>query len=393
MGNRGSALIVVLRPDQEGIEDLAVFACDEVGLTVVEAVPEPEDHLPEGAWAVLVDLGSVIRDPRTHPALQAWKGKPTRWSVIAGPASLPGASAGPPYPFELSAREALRSLALSEDERIERYAADPACYARDMGEKWDAFRRRLSANRKQDDRTSWGEAWGSALKSLSRPGRVRELGDLTLAWIPAEVGLDLGPEAVRCIQRVRHDWYRLGTGLPTHPVLLLVHDGAEPPAPDSGDPRCAVSQVRLLAQDPGAPAGLPGWRPISVPPHFDHGWDWQPGSPRDRGARARALDQHLSALLARLMDAERPLRHYGCTLFFPFDPGDQQHTDAKVREPNPFDAELEKDASSRSPAVRQRQHGTAANCSNSKCVQKSGRSGGKICAAKGIRGVNSGGET
>jgi len=62
------------------------------------------------------------------------------------------------------------------------------------------------------------------------------------------------------------------------------------------------------------------------------------------------------------MDAERPLRHYGCTLFFPFDPGDQQHADAKVREPNPFDAELEKDASSRSPAVRQRQHGTAANC-------------------------------
>jgi hypothetical protein len=33
------------------------------------------------------------------------------------------------------------------------------------------------------------------------------------------------------------------------------------------------------------------------------------------------------------------------------------------------------------------------NASNSKCVQKSGRSGGKICAAKGIRGVNSGGET
>jgi hypothetical protein len=31
--------------------------------------------------------------------------------------------------------------------------------------------------------------------------------------------------------------------------------------------------------------------------------------------------------------------------------------------------------------------------SNSKCVQKSGRSGGKICAAKGIRGADPGRET
>jgi hypothetical protein len=359
MGNEQKILIVVARPDRDGIDGLVELASPVPGLTVVDAVPEPGDDLPKRA--VLVDSGHAIRDPRAHPALRAWKRKPTRWSVIAGPASLPGAGAGPPYPFELSVREALCSLVHSEDARIGRYAADPACYAEDTGENRRDFRRRLSASRKRDDGESWEGLWETALKSLARPGRVRDLGDLTLAWIPAEVGVDLGLEAVRCIQRVRHDWCRRGTSLPTHPLLLLVHDGDEPPDFGAGDPRHAVSQVRLLAQDPDAPAGLPGWRTIAAPSHFNHGWDWQPGSMRDPGARARALDQDLSALLARQLDAERPLRHYGCTLFFPFDPGHRQDPGDTAPEPNPFDAALERRVKSQhTSAVRQRKYGTAA---------------------------------
>lgn len=77
----------------------------------------------------------------------------------------------------------------SEDARIGRYAADPACYAEDTGENRRDFRRRLSASRKRDDGESWEGLWETALKSLARPGRVRDLGDLTLAWIPAEVAV------------------------------------------------------------------------------------------------------------------------------------------------------------------------------------------------------------
>ena len=35
------------------------------------------------------------------------------------------------------------------------------------------------------------------------------------------------------------------------------------------------------------------------------------------------MDQHLSALFASLLTDQRPLRHYGCTFFLPFDPPEQ----------------------------------------------------------------------
>lgn len=338
MTQENRPLIVVLESDASE-RSLTRFA-EGLGLNVLSQVPRPVDPLP--CQAVLFDMSRGAGDAHGHPRLRPWRNTATRWTVVAGADGDPAASPGPPYPFALSAREALRQLTASEADQLALYAREPERYAADTGEPVEHFHRRLGRRRRDDGDADWLGRWQRGLSALGSPHRVRDLGELTLVWVPEDVDLELGLELARCVQRTRHRLLDAGVALSSRPLLLLQHVGAEPPSADASDPRRGVLHARLLAHSPDLIDGLDGWQPLAGPAHFNHGWNWHPAvAVGDAEARCRALDRDLSALFARLLDAERPLRHYGCTLLFPFDPDALLHPDGERDAPNTFEQVLQ----------------------------------------------------
>ena len=329
-------------------EELKAFARGELTLPFRETVPRPEE-LGTETDLLLLDPGQAPSRPADHPALASWDKEQDRRRVvlIGGAPDWPMTRNGPPWPFFLTPRECLRHLSHGAtdalaDELLGFYAEQPGEYLTDTGEQGPSLGQRLARELGSGLSAEWKTEWKRAVEVLKIPGRVRDLGDLTVALVPHSIPPALALEAARCVMRARHQWYGtqgdqgLGQTLPSHPLLLVMLSdealplldtgallagltGAAPAASGAADPRAKVQGLWLLANDPQIVAALPGWRALRAQAHYRWGWDYAIRSPGVE--QRRALDRDLSALFGRLLVDHRPLRHYGCTFFFPFDPG------------------------------------------------------------------------
>ncbi len=311
--------ILVIPPRAAALADFA----HSLGLGFRPDPPAPGE-LDPATPVVLVDPGRNPCEARAHPDLSAWCGRRGRLILVSGAADAPSTGEGPPWPFFLTPRECLRHLALGADPAAH-YARHPADYVADTGEGPRDLERRLLPV--LGTTADWRATWQSAVATLAEPGRLRDLGDLTLGLVPAAIPPGLALEAARCVLRARHPWLDADAGqsLPRHPLLLVRHTGESVPdaAVSDADPRQAVAGLTLFANDPEFAKGLPGWKLLTAAPsHYACGWEYVVRHfETDPTAAPRALDRDLSRLFGRLLVDHRPLRHYGCTFFFPFDPG------------------------------------------------------------------------
>jgi len=321
MGARDTLLVI----ESAAGTDLFEWAA-ALGLEPRRTLPDP-GLIPSGTDLLVVDLTSGATGFDAHPRLEPWRrGADTgqRVLVTATPRRA-GCRDGQPYGLFLSPRECLRQLALGPEALAGYYAQHPHDYLTDCGEHPQDFEDRLRAPLGAAAARTLPTLWREAIGVLRQPGWVRDLGDLTLVLVPASVNPTLALAAARCLVRTRHDWSAAGQGLPAHPLLMLVLAGEAAPWESPGaDPRAAVRGLHLFAQEAAPGQGRAGWRTVNPPPDYAYAWDYNlvplEGDP---GAHLRALDQDLSALLTGLLVDQRPLRHYGCTFFFPFDPGDR----------------------------------------------------------------------
>jgi hypothetical protein len=338
-------------------EPLLIGAAEPLGLDTEELLHFAVDKLgyrrytgeKPGAFArtlVWLDLLSTDDAPEARAPTRNWQKAGGEALVICGTDVEPrGGAQGPLLTSRLLPREQLRSLAWRSSGTPEtldaHYRECPADYAADTGEASEDFVIRLlegipGRERDQDKSAQSGALFKAALTRLSTEGRWRDFDDLLVVLdetLPTDIksnefnGAAIPTlEAAVCIRRARHRWWRHGADLPPKP-LMLVRAAPDAVAAMDWEARQAVLRSAALFLPAGAPVptadkfGLREDKTSVAKVHFPTGLrpqHWAAATP-EQGYRL--ANQAWSAALSQLLVRGRPLREYGCTLLFPFDPG------------------------------------------------------------------------
>lgn len=322
---------------------------------------------------VWLDLLSTDDAPESRATTGDWQKEGGEALVVCSTAAQPRAKdePGPLLNNRLLPREQLRSLAWRDsspaqtlvahnpslaDDRVEEfgnaptqtldahYRECPSDYAADTGEDWSSFRERLlqgirQAQRNHDKTAQANALFKAALTRLGTGGRWRDFEDLLVVLdetLPTDLDADGSKdaaiptlEAAVCIRRARHRWWRHGADLRPKPVML-VRAAPESLAAMDWQARQAVLRGAALFVPAGAPvptADESGLKAVSASvaivhfPRWLRAHHWTQATPE---LGYRLANQAWSAALSQLLVRGRPLRHYGCTLLFPFDPGPAQ---------------------------------------------------------------------
>jgi hypothetical protein len=127
--------------------------------------------------------------------------------ITAAPPS-PGCPGSPPHAFFLSPRECLRRLGLGAAGAFEHYAWHPHDYLTDCGEPPAGLAGDLRLALGREGAAALPARWREAIQVLRQPGRVRDLGDLTLVLVPESVNPNLalaaarlGPASLRAVRQ------------------------------------------------------------------------------------------------------------------------------------------------------------------------------------------------
>jgi hypothetical protein len=320
-------------PQTRGLLTLA----DELRFTVCQAEPSTEVSRA-GCTLVLMDLLSVDPSARARPLGERWIKAGGEALVICGSRDEPRTS-GPAYQQRLHPREQLRALAFRgfRDRLARFYAEHPDQYAADRSDKPSDFDEWLN-----DQATSHrgGELeprtlWREAMQLVLGDGGLRELAELLVLPDLGGLRLELMLEAATCVAHCRHPWWERGAQLPSRALLAVDPDAnrtsADAPLPElawladvqvylppalAGAPRLAFTDGMI--EDAHATRGsAPKWKS-----GFVKRFDPDKGITQKGEDKLRARNKHLAEFLGRLLLAGRPLRHAGCTLFLPFDPGE-----------------------------------------------------------------------
>jgi hypothetical protein len=254
------------------------------------------------------------------------------------------------YRDRLSPREQLRALwgrVHGAEALLDHYRDHPDDFGRDRGEQAHAFIARLHrdcGHTQACPTDGWPDNWSAAIDRLRGPEHYREFDDLAFLPFPDTLPRALLVEATWCIARSRHRWWRDGAGLPDRALVLLPYKdpadwGHDDTLRKPARLQAILGSACILLSAERAPALVPPPSPgVKVsgldPPdpdlqrYFDYQWSAQTAGGEGDGADAdqslQAMARLWSEAIARLWLRGRPLRHYGCTLLFPFDPGTDQ---------------------------------------------------------------------
>ncbi len=296
---------------------------------------------PRGAGdtLVLLDALAAAADPAAAAPGRRWRAAGGTALMICAGGIGPHGGGDDCLGFadRLSPAEQLRRLAFGGWRGlVEHYRDQPQDYVSDRAGPGDPWKRTAEQPLKplrallteaegadRDADAILRAKWRSALDRLLQPGRLQVLSELmvlldgTLEVRPALMAAD-------CVRRCRHDWRRAGAALEPSPVLRIPTDPGAWATLGLEARAQLLSDARLyLPPTVHARLGLPAQsdRAVSIC-GLEQVWRFR----NETGAGAAALvypaaNRALSRLLARLLHRDRPLLHYGCTLFFPFDPG------------------------------------------------------------------------
>lgn len=321
----GARRVLAWNPDCGTAAALGAFA-QQVGWTArVPAELKPEDY-PEDTRLVLLDLSDGSPAAPLAEAERRWRETHRPWCWLREPADVPSRDDGAPrWPRALSVSECLRTGAPGGSEgALAAWTKDPAIWAEDCGAPSGSagLRRRLARVGAGAD---FDARWREALEWFAKPHRLRAFADLWLAVAPRALR-PLAAEAAACAIRARHPWWRLGTALPGTPLLVLYAEDGDWTIGDGPPPAVVAVDLWTWQDDfPACPAPEAGliFTTAAGGPHFGRCLRLDlSGAPRDALAQQARLNRLISAVCNRLLHDGRPLRHFGCTLLFPFAPAD-----------------------------------------------------------------------
>ena len=307
---------------------LGQWASETLGWQSIETAGIPSLPRDGSVRLVLLDASARRQTPELPEEVRGWLRARQRFTQLSPNDGLRLQENGkPPFPWRLSLRECLRSGGEGGARAmIAAYASAPGDWALDLGVPAGGPNGGLEARWKKlaGESADVSTLWGQTLHWFSAPHRLRDFVDLRLGVGPATLR-PLAAEAAACLAHVRHPWWRAGPDVPRRPLLMLWGDDGWA---REDEPRGDITAVDLwlhdesICEDP-VPDSRLRFRPGPGGPWFKTRLRLDLPSADSREQRAdlaARLDLLLSAVLNRLLLDGRPLRHFGCTLLYPFSP-------------------------------------------------------------------------